>query len=228
MGVIAGERLGIGLDQVNIPSDATEYLDILRGAGVPFYSIADFLATNPPMVEVGRGASGRVFGTQLDEVPITFKLTYADGNQDLMLDLVRRTGSTYGPTKVKRSRWGDSERMIDRGISQVCGHYVGHALYPDYIPAPICMWTDTGEPGSNVVGYSLPFTEGDAVRICDHPELLALGREIHQQQTIYLGDNGSVNRSRNLVINSTTGEKRFIDVRLWQRGDEWKWLLPSI
>lgn len=105
----------------------------------------------------------------------------------------------------------------DQILVQAYEHIRGAIAQPDLIHPPVALWTQSlrgfHQPRTMAVGYSLPFADGEPIRIVDDEKLVEAADYLEQAYGIYVGDRGKENtRTYNAVVNRETGEKRFIDV----------------
>lgn len=102
-------------------------------------------------------------------------------------------------------------------LSQIWGHALGTLLRPDLIDPPVGVWV--ARPNTTdeyrVVGYSLPFIEGEAITVNSDPDLIKAADEL-QENGIYVGNRS---QSKNAMINPKTGIKKFIDAELRLKRD---------
>lgn len=103
----------------------------------------------------------------------------------------------------------------DLAFAQSAGHVLGNMIAPEYIDAPIALWTK----GNNPVGYSLPYLEGVPQRISRDRELNIVADELEKNYNLFLGSRGTIIRFSKNAILLKDGNKRFIDVRLKNTSD---------
>lgn len=106
----------------------------------------------------------------------------------------------------------DSGYGSELALRQIWGHAIGSVRMPEFIGSPVGIWISQSEDQTSpiVVGYSLPFIEGEAVMINADPELVTAADEL-KKEGIYVGSRGD---SLNAIINPTKGIKKFIDVEV--------------
>lgn len=99
-------------------------------------------------------------------------------------------------------------------LRQIEGHLQGHTQNPRFIDPPKMLWAlnDLNKHGAYyAVGYSIPFVDGEAIRIINDAELYEQYRQL-KSVGIYVGNVGAFTQSTNAII-SQNGDKKFIDVR---------------
>lgn len=80
------------------------------------------------------------------------------------------------------------------------------------------LMAEIGKYDVSFVGYSLPFIEGEPIKISDDPELDAMADILSIDHGIYTGNRGDeFNHTKNAIIHPETGRKVFIDVCIHNR-----------
>lgn len=187
---------------------------------IPFYDIRELLEDSADfnISYIDKGARG-----------IVFRLLNSDRKVDSTLKVIRYWNSEV--FKALRELYllsgiDKSETALETEFTsfessyvvtahQVKGHILGNQISPSYIDAPSCVWVLPVGDKHHYVGYSLPFIDGESVRITEDDELMRAADNIEFSTRVYVGNRGlDGSNSRNAVVNRKTGVKRFIDVSI--------------
>lgn len=185
---------------------------------IPFYDMRELLEDSHDFIisYVDRGARGIIFRLlSLDrKIDSTLKVVRY-WNPDVLKileELYYQSGIEKSEDDLKGELTGfESSYVIT--AHQVKGHILGNQIAPSYIDAPICAWVLPAGDRYQYVGYSLPFVDGESIRISEDDELMRVADEIELSSRVYVGNRGlNGNSSRNAVISRETEIKKFIDV----------------
>ncbi len=195
------------------------------------YDIDLFLANlhNFKISYVGMGYFGIVFRIQgqPQSTDITLKVmrfkTPINGTD--INPLFDASGISYSKNQIKYFfltdyRGRSDENTEDLAILQTAGHILGNLVAPQYIDAPVCLWARKTRDSYEAVGYSLPYVQGEKVRVCKDAELTLIADNLEGQYNLFVGDRGKtlIRGSKNAMV-CKTGQKKFIDVRLKDSGN---------
>ncbi|MBI2074600.1 MAG: hypothetical protein HYT83_02040 [Candidatus Levybacteria bacterium] len=210
-----------------IPAESTRWGNRPLLAEVPvlnFYDGLECLLDAGELTFVGYGSHGVVFRyktSDSDQQDMAIKISRVDHLN--IKQLMRKMFGATGYQDVEQDEidalcpknpWGDQFAQVTVW-RQVAGHVLGNIVDPAHIDAPLCIWFIGDSSLPYAIGYSIPFIQGDPIKICDDPELSDLAERLERIHGIYVGNKGegSANNSLNAVI-LPNGNKKFIDVRL--------------
>jgi len=195
-------------------------------ASIPILDIDDLINNfnDNKVTNVGGGSKSQVF--RLDGIV---------GNQVTTLKILTEDSLSYfldhnfmdedydplyeyqGVKSVKLARdiCATSEKQYgtELALRQIWGHAIGSLRMPDLIDPPVGIWVSHSEDEKDpiVLGYSLPFIEGQSIKINDDTELIVAANKLAMYEKLYVGHR---NDSLNAVVNNDTGVKKFVDVEV--------------
>lgn len=191
-------------------------------ATVPVHDIGELLADLGKfrVNYAGCGSLGVVFRVEDPEIGVdsTIKVVRAEGAFPILQRFYEASGLEKSEDEVDRDC---IPKVFAAGLQtprfavahQVKGHLLGNRVAPDYIDIPTAIWINTSNQRElTYVGYSIPFIEGQAIRIAEDDELKEIAEQIEKRGGIYLGNRSG--GSLNAIVNQETGVKKFIDVKM--------------
>ncbi|MFA9288459.1 MAG: hypothetical protein ACEQSA_01090 [Weeksellaceae bacterium] len=194
-----------------------------RFCGIPVYDI-DQLIANLAQYQVSYAGTGsRALVYRLRDTSIhsdmTIKVFLAENTRSYaeLTALSRASGFNAKPMDFLFYGFSSPDDPDQEFIEdQVKGHVEGSQISPDYIDSPVCIWARKNNQGEvEKVGYSLPFIEGEAIKISDDSELCDVADMLKRSAGIYVGHRGGrYNDSCNAIVDEASAVKKFIDVRV--------------
>jgi hypothetical protein len=206
-----------GVD-ISDPEELVEVSDIDLVRQVPVYDF-DALLTNLSKYRidyVDEGFHGVVFKLGKWKTNFTLKLMKSLVKTSELQSLFTFSGfesPDFMARYISTSSFGDKWSDWELCIKQTAGHVLGHVVLPRLVDAPLCMWVRNGEYGYRPVGYSIPWIEGEAVKICEDKYLTSRANYLENNFGLYVGNRGAKTESRNAIVSPSGKKRRFIDVQ---------------
>lgn len=117
---------------------------------------------NKALNKLGFGNGGFVFQFKSQGMDLAIKLLYSENLSRNTLEHVLDEIGVNAEDKIEiQARYANQRHIEDDALNEVAGFELGHAIAPEYVDKPECVFTLNGEP----VGFAVPTIYGEGTDI---------------------------------------------------------------